>query len=216
MTKKNLTAEDYQEIDTLRNANKKAPRNATAGPSTNHDSPMELLIDPYLLTISTPSFDADDDVPCSGTFVIVLKTNTGILNTVLDETDPSRAMAPVAVENTPASATDTGASATSCDLTKAEGVVFPQRAETVDWADGHKTYLPWISDERDPSKNKLEKVCGFIQRHAATANPGKRKRATSAASRRPQGRRPSRPLSPIWNMGTIRPKSNSRNASTRK
>ena len=53
------------------------------------------------------------------------------------------------------------------DLTKVEGVAFPEHAEVVDWADGHRTYLPWISDEKDPTRNKIEKVYRLLCRYAA-------------------------------------------------
>jgi len=47
------------------------------------------------------------------------------------------------------------------DLTHVEGFAFPEHAEIVEWADGHRTYLPWFSDPKAPNKNILKDVCSF-------------------------------------------------------
>jgi hypothetical protein len=94
-------------------------------------------------------------------------------NTVVN---PARVMASVAVGTATTRHTAVGVQTleggpSGCpdhkDLTQVEGVVFPEHAEAVNWADGHRTYLPWISDEKDPTRNKIEKVCPLSCRYPA-------------------------------------------------
>lgn len=92
------------------------------------------------------------------------------------------------------------------DLTQAEGFPFPEYAEVVEWADGHRTYLPWASDPKRPTKNLLKKVWG-LQYHLSRRSLHPRMQYTLRDSLKLRDRRQNRITLSTWSMLRLKARS---------